>query len=101
MDLMGVVTYKPTSPYAITPQTSFYLGYLAYRAIIPSEDDVLITIDQKYQNRPDLLSQTLYNTTDYWWVFMIRNPDIIQDPIYDLVAGTQLYVPSLAAIQAS
>ena len=28
-----------------------------------------------------------------WWVFAIRNPNVIQDPIYDFQPGVIIYVP--------
>ena len=93
--------YGPNSPYYLTPQTSWYLSYLVYRAVPQNSSDSIITITKPYEYRPDSLSNDLYHTVNYWWIFMVRNPDLIQDPIWDQVAGLQIYVPSLATLQAA
>lgn len=87
-------TYKATSPYAKTGQLSTgALGYLAIRPIPAAGDDVLYTIEPQYNHRPDLLAYDLYKTSKLWWVFAQRNMDIIKDPIYDIEAGTTIYLP--------
>ncbi len=91
---MSKVTYKSTSPWALTNQTSWYLGVYADRPIPANGSDQTIVIDKRWESRPDLLSYDLYGSTEYWWIFMRRNMNIIQDPIYDLVAGLSIYVPS-------
>jgi len=40
-----------------------------------------------------LLAYDLYKEPKLWWVFMQRNLDTLQDPIYDFVAGTKIYIP--------
>lgn len=93
---MANVKYRKESPWYHTPQATWFLSNLEYRDVPASGSDTLTTLLGKYTNRPDLLSFDLYGTTDYWWVFMIRNPDRIKDPIYDMVAGLQIYTPSQA-----
>lgn len=93
---MTSVSYSPISPYATTQQVNIYLEYLDFwqgRAIAPRDADQIVTLGAKYVNRPDLLSYDLYGTAGYWWVFALRNPDLIKDPIYDMKAGLTLYVP--------
>ena len=58
-----------------------------------------MTLSKKYENRPDTLSYDLYGTPAYWWVFMVRNPNTIKDPIWDMVAGASIIVPSLQTLQ--
>lgn len=90
-------TYKTTSPYLRTPQRNSYisyLGFMEYRNIQSDDTDDLIRIGAEYHNRPDLLSYYLYETPDLWWTFAVRNPDLINDPIYDLVSGMELMVPT-------
>lgn len=70
-----------------------YLGIFVPRPIPMSENDILFTILPQYSYRPDLLAFDLYGTKDLWWVFTQRNMDILKDPIYDFVAGTQIYLP--------
>ena len=35
----------------------------------------------------------MYGDHRLWWIFAQRNLDAIEDPIYDIVAGTQIYLP--------
>ena len=58
---------------------------------IYDEDYVLTSADHK---RPDLLAYKLYDNTRLWWVFALRNPDIIVDPISDFTEGTSIKLPS-------
>lgn len=96
---MAVVNYRSTSPYVNTNQFSWYLDILEFRAIPADGTDKIMRIEAKYNKRPDLLSFDEYGTTDYWWVFMIRNPDIIADPINDLLSGIDICVPTLTRLQ--
>jgi len=93
--------YKGTSPYYTTPQIYDFLPYLDFwnaTPVVPSPNDVLYQIPATYQHRPDLLSFDVYGTTGYWWVFAVRNPDTIKDPIYDLVVGINIYLPAKAGL---
>lgn len=94
---MSAINYNKNSPYYKTPQISKYVDYLDFwtaRIIPPNLDDTLITLDPKYDKRPDLLAYDLYNNPQLWWVFAARNPDVIKDPIYDFKANTTLYAPT-------
>ena len=91
---MPRVEYRRRSPYADTQQTSWYLRRLNLRRIPASGTDRAMSVSSKYVERPDLLSFDLYGTTDYWWIFAVRNPNIIQDPIFDLQAGVEIFVPT-------
>jgi hypothetical protein len=87
------VTYSRTSPYADTPAYGFFLD-LANIPSIPFEaSDVAYEIDNIYNNRPDLLAFDLYGDPGLWWVFSIRNPNVLQDPLFDFVAGAVIYIP--------
>ena len=94
---MTQATYNPTSPYSSTIQTYNHLPYLDFwdnRVMITaSVNDTYFTVTKNYENRPDLLSNDLYGTTGYWWIFAVRNPDVIQDPIYDLTSGITILIP--------
>ena len=94
---MTAVKYNQYSPYLNTKQLSKYVDYLDFwqASYIPaSSNDILISLDPKYNKRPDLLSYDLYGTPQLWWVFAMRNPDTIKDPIYDFKAGAVIYAPS-------
>jgi hypothetical protein len=45
-----------------------------------------------------LLAFDLYGDKDLWWVFAQRNMEILKDPVFDLIAGIQIYVPKGAAL---
>lgn len=98
---MSNVIYSNASPYAATPQSSWYLGKYIDRPIPAAGDDQTITIDHKYQYRPDLLSYDLYQSPAYWWIFMTCNLNVIRDPIWDFTAGTQIIVPSLSTLRSA
>lgn len=57
-------------------------------------------IDPAYDERPDLLAKTLYNNSRLWWVFALRNPDVIKDPLRDFKSGTVIFLPSAGSISA-
>lgn len=89
------------SPYATTPIINKYITYLDvwdYITINPSDDDELITLDSKYNQRPDLLAYNYYGDVRLWWVFAVRNPNVLIDPVYDLTTNTEIYIPSRASL---
>jgi len=86
--------HKSSSPYYTTPLKDFYLDIWKKRNIPAQADDQFITIEAKYEGRPDLLSFDLYGTPRLWWVFAVRNMDLFADPIEDLKAGMQIYAPN-------
>lgn len=100
---MTRVNYASTSPYSQTPQSSKKIEYLDFwnAPSIPFKfTDTLYRVEHKYVNRPDLLSFDYYNTTAYWWIFAMRNPDIIKDPIFDLKEGISIYLPDKQSLPA-
>ena len=90
---MATVQYSSTSPYAKTSFTSNYLDVATLPAIPKQPDDVPFTINKTYQYRPDLLAYDLYGDPNLWWVFAMRNPNAIQDPIFSMKIGLQIYLP--------
>ncbi len=90
--------YKDTSPWSITPTTSNYLDILSIRTVSAESDDFLYTIQPQYNLRPDLLAYDLYGDPALWWVFVQRNMDTIQDPIFDFTAGTKIYIPKNSSL---
>lgn len=91
---MSKVDYKASSPYYETLQTTWYLSNYEPRDVPRDGTDQIKVLETKYEFRPDLLSYDLYGTPNFWWVFMIVNPDQIKDPIYDFKAGLTIYVPT-------
>ena len=41
----------------------------------------------------------MYGDNRLWWVFAQRNLDIIEDPVYDMTPGTQIYLPDAKKIK--
>lgn len=95
------VQYSKTSPYHGTAFFGNFLDIAADRQLPKDPGDVLYTIDQPYNNRPDLLASDLYGDSSLWWVFAVRNPNTLQDPLFDFTAGTIIYVPKKSAIVAA
>lgn len=93
--------YPKLSPYYSTPYNGSYLDVLSLREVPSEVDDVQYTVTSQYEYRPDLLAHALYSDVDLWWVFAVRNKDIIKDPIYDLYAGQTIYLPKLTTLRKS
>jgi len=91
--------YSNTSPYFNTPQNNISLDFLLPRTITAEQDDVTYIITRTYAYRPDLLAFDLYGTPRLWWVFAQRNPDAIEDPIYDFAPGKTIQLPKLSNLK--
>jgi len=91
--------YSSTSPYFATPQNAINLEPLVRRNFSMEDDDQSYTIERTYAYRPDLLAYDLYGTPRFWWVFAQRNPDQIEDPIYDFKPGVTIQLPKPANIK--
>jgi hypothetical protein len=87
------ISYSPDSPYFSTEMSQEYLDILEFRNIPALANDVLHTLTQTHQYRPDLLAYDLYSNPSLWWVFSVRNPNTIKDPVWDFVSGIRLYLP--------
>jgi alpha-L-fucosidase len=86
--------YSKASPYFNTNTfANKYLDVLVYRPIEKQPDDVSYTIDKIYQFRPDLLAFDLYGDSALWWVFRARNPNAIDDPVFDFKSGVTIMIP--------
>ena len=91
--------YSNTSPYFSTVQHETHLGFYQPRTITAHGDDISYTIDRIYAYRPDLLAFDLYGTPRLWWVFAQRNPNEIEDPIYDFSPGVTIQLPKMSNLQ--
>jgi hypothetical protein len=91
--------YNKLSPYYTTDQSKGYLDVTSYRDIPAEADDILFTVTKSYENRPDLLAYDLYSDVGLWWVFAVRNPSKIKDPVFDLVAGVKIFLPKLSSMK--
>ena len=96
---MARINYTASSPYSSTKQTSWHISNYVHRSIPPASDDKSVALTKNYEFRPDKLSNDLYGTPAYWWVFAVRNRSIITDPIWDMTVGTVIVIPSPATIK--
>tara|TARA_B110000240_G_scaffold197418_1_gene252582 strand:+ start:3954 stop:4256 length:303 start_codon:yes stop_codon:yes gene_type:complete len=95
-----MASYGNTSPWKNTKVVDRrYLSHFEIRPVPAESDDVLYTIETQYTHRPDLLSYDLYGTPKLWWVFAQRNMDAIKDPVYDIEAGIEIYLPKGPALK--
>jgi alpha-L-fucosidase len=94
-----MANYSNTSPYFNTSQNKISLDIFQPRTLTAEDDDILYTIDRVYAYRPDLLAYDLYGTPRLWWVFAQRNPDVIEDPIYDFAPGRTIQLPKLSNLK--
>ena len=91
--------YTATSSYADTPLRDFYLDVAENRAIPKLRDDVVFTINETYNMRPDMLAYDLYGDSDLWWVFAQRNPNVLVNPLLDFKTGTTIFLPKLDTLR--
>lgn len=93
--------YSSLSPYAATGTYGFFLDILEFKDIPKNSSDVVYQIGEVYRYRPDLLAYDLYGDTALWWVFAVRNPNTIEDPVFDFVPGTTIFIPKKEVIQVA
>lgn len=94
-----MANYSNSSLYGATGFTGESLDVLNYRQIPPIGDDVIYEIKPQYNYRPDLLASDLYDDAELWWVFKSRNPGVLEDPIFDFVAGINIFIPNIDTIR--
>jgi hypothetical protein len=92
---------QKTTPWANTPINGNYLDLLELRSVPAEPDDFLYVIEPQYNYRPDLLAYHLYGNDRLWWVFIKRNMNTLNDPIFDFVAGTAIYLPKKSRLLAA
>lgn len=93
-----MANYSPKSPYFTTTDNGAYLDIINFRNINSLANDVEFEVLKQHEFRPDLLAYDLYGDTRLWWVFAVRNKDILKDPIYDMYAGQKIKIPQIASI---
>lgn len=95
--------YPATSPYQSTDVVNKkFLDFMNYRPIPSYPSDILFTITEAYQYRPDLLAYDLYGDARLWWVFSVRNPNKLgPDPYFNFTSGTSIYIPTLSTLKSA
>ena len=96
-----MASYSPTSPYFKTETFGNYLDVMEKIQIPRNRDDKIYEIQEVYNNRPDLLAHDLYGDASLWWVFAARNPNSIEDPIYDFITGISIFLPKQSSINSA
>lgn len=91
--------YISTSPYFTTNDTGSFLDVISFRNIPLLVEDEDYEVLPPYEARPDLLAYDLYGDPRLWWVFAVRNKDIIRDPIFDMVSGVIIKLPKLETLK--
>ena len=91
--------YLTSSPYFLTDTTGNFLDTLAFRQIPKEVDDIVYTIKSQHAMRPDLLAYDLYGDANLWWVFAVRNPNTIEDPIFDFQTGVTIFLPKSTTLK--
>ena len=95
-----MANYSKSSPYAATETYGQFLDIMQSRKITRRDDDVIYEIDSVYKFRPDMLAFDLYGDAGLWWVFAVRNPNVIKDPIFDFYPGVAIYIPKKTTLTA-
>ena len=95
-----MASYDSTSPYFTTGYSQFFLDIMENRPIPKVNDDILFKINQTYEYRPDLLAYDLYGDVNLWWVFAVRNPNTIKDPVFDFIPGKTIFIPKKETLVA-
>jgi len=64
--------------------------------LIPYDEqtDYEFTVPEAYHQKPGNLAYELYGTPKLYWIFAYFNPNLVQDPIFDIKAGMTLIIPS-------
>lgn len=62
----------------------------------PGDGDTFLTINQELLQRPDLISQAAYGSTEYWWVIYEFNG--IMDPLFGLRLNDILRIPPIEKV---
>ena len=95
---MALMVYSKSSPYYDTDTYGIFLDVTKFRNIPYDTSDIVYEIDLSYNYRPDLLAYDLYGNSELWWVFAMRNPNTIKDPVFDFKSGTIIYIPKKGAV---
>ena len=90
---MPTPVYKASSPYRNTPFRDFYLDLWEPVEFPASPDDNPVQLQSRHDRRPDLLASELYGSPNFWWVFAVRNPNLLIDPIEDFRTGLVIVTP--------
>ena len=80
--------------YKNTKNNGDYLGYFQPINIPFSDTDLIITVTKEFEHRPRKLANDLYGEPELYCIFREFNKEKIQDPIFDLVDGISIVIPT-------
>jgi hypothetical protein len=92
------IVYSQNSPYKNTGLFNNALDVTKHRNITKQPDDIVFEVNSIYALRPDKLAFDLYGDAGLWWVFAARNPNVIEDPIFDFQIGKIIYLPKKSTL---
>lgn len=92
------VKYNNDSFYRNTPIINGALDIWRPIGINPSVNDGVYIIPNRFNLRPDLAANQIYGNPNLWYVFSLRNKDVLIDPIFDFRAGVEIFIPSIENI---
>ena len=84
--------YNNKSFYSQTNVRDFYLDLWTDPDLPSLTSDEQMAIPPKFDKRPDLMAYDLYGDPNYWWIFAVRNKDILIDTVEDFTAGTVIAI---------
>jgi hypothetical protein len=93
--------YSKTSFYSNTGTWGPFLDIWEGKTIPADVTDALYQIDSAYNLRPDMLAHDMYQDSSLWWVFAVRNPDVLIDPLMSFRTGAIIYVPTKETVLSS
>lgn len=94
-------SYRPDSFLQNTEvRAGRFLGVNQLPKIPRTVNDEVYVIGHGYDQRPDLLAHELYGNSRLWWVFALRNPDVIKDPIRDFRTGTSIVLSPRSVVDS-
>lgn len=88
------IEYSNFSQYKDTPvYAGNFLDLYEPRPFPRLQSDTTFIITEVYKNKPHLLAFDLYGDSRLWWVFSVRNPNLLKDPVFDFIPGRVIYIP--------
>lgn len=83
-----------------TESTGRFLDFYERQTIDEAPDDELFIIPPNLENRIDLIANVKLGNPRYSWVILLRNNDVIENPMVDLHAGKVIFIPSRTRLQS-
>ncbi len=75
-------------------------GYWETKKDITNEytNDTVFLIDhERFVNRPDAISHTVYGNSKYWWMIALKNN--IKNPFHEFYKGRKLLIPDFVIVK--